>query len=71
MSSDLQYRKEDLDNILTQEVLITYLSNGISYTDIENMDEFERLFIINKLIKIKKDENDAKQEAINKMNKYK
>ena len=71
MSSDLQYRKEDLDNILTQEVLITYLSNGISYTDIENMDEYERLFIINKLIKKKKDENDAKQEAINKMNKYK
>ena len=35
------------------------------------MDEYERLFIINKLIKIKKDENDAKQEAINKMNKYK
>lgn len=60
--------KEDLDTILTQEVLITYLSNGISYNDIESMDEYERIYIFNKLIQLKKEENEAKQEAINKLN---
>ena len=66
--SNIQYMKEDLDTILTQEVLITYLSNGISYNDIENMDEYERIYIFNKLIQLKKEENEAKQEAINKLN---
>lgn len=66
--SNIQYMKEDLDTILTQEVLITYLSNGISYNDIESMDEYERIYIFNKLIQLKKEENEAKQEAINKLN---
>lgn len=60
----LEASKDELDMILTQEVMISQLSQGINYRDIEEMDEYERLFILKKLIKMKKDEYDAKKKAI-------
>ena len=72
-TSDVQidYAKTELDNILTQSVIISQMSNGISYTDVEDMDEYERVFILKKIIQMEKDKLDAKKRAIEeaKMNK--
>ena len=56
--------REDVENIITQQLVISQLSNGISYQDTENMDNFERVFIYKKLIEMKKEENEAKLKAI-------
>ena len=47
--------------------MITKLSNSITYQDTENMDEYERMFILQKLIQLRKEENDAKEQAFNKI----
>ena len=48
------------------------MSNGISYQDTENMDEYQRTYILNKLIQMKKDEIQARERAINEArNKHK
>ena len=60
----LQLKKEELNSILDQQIIISQLSNGITYQDTENMDEYERIYIISKLIQLKKEENEAKQNAI-------
>lgn len=59
-----QYQKEDLDNILDQQITICYLSNGITFTDTENMDAYERNYTLSKLLQFKKEENEAKLKAI-------
>lgn len=64
-----KFAKEDLDNILTQAVIISQLSSGITYSDVENMDEYERAFILKRLIETKKEEIEAKQKAIDNMKK--
>lgn len=64
MISPLEDRKELLDNILTQQIVISQLSNGISYKDTEDMDAYERSFIFRKLLAIEKEKNDAKLKAI-------
>lgn len=61
--------KDATESIITQQLLICKLASGISFEDTNNMDEFERVFILNKLVEMKKEENQAKQEAIDKMNK--
>lgn len=61
-----QFIKEDVENIITQEIIISQLSNGISYSDIENMDSYERNFVFKKLIEMEKEKNNAKLEAIEK-----
>ena len=60
----LETKKEDFENILTQQLLISQLSKGISFQDTENMDEYERVFILKKLLAIKKEEIEAKKEAL-------
>lgn len=64
--SDLhkKYIKEDIETILNEQILISQLSQGISYQDTENMDAYERSYILSKLIQMKKDEYEAKQNAI-------
>lgn len=57
---------------MDQQILISQMSNGISYQDTENMDEYERTYILNKLIQMKKDEIEARERAINEArNKHK
>jgi len=56
--------REDVENIITQQLVISQLSNGISYQDTENMDSYERVFIYKKLIEMRKEENEAKLKAI-------
>lgn len=64
MISPLEDRKELLDNILTQQIIISQLSNGISYKDTEEMDAYERSFVFRKLLAIEKEKNEAKLKAI-------
>lgn len=68
-SKILEFKKEDLENILTQQIIISQLSNGISYTDTEDMDEYERVFILKKLIAMKKEEINARKEAMQRNQK--
>lgn len=64
-----EYYKDEFEGILTQTILISQMSNGISYTDVEKMDEYERVFILKKLLKMKKDELEAKKRAIEEAKK--
>ena len=59
-----KYNKEDLNDILNQQIIICQLSSGISFEDTNNMDEYERIYVINKLIELKKEENEAKKKAL-------
>ena len=43
------------------------MSNGITYQDTENMDEYERVYILSKLIEMKKEEVEARQKAYDEM----
>ena len=61
---DLHNTKMELDNILTQQIIISQLSNGITYQDTENMDSYERNFIFKKLVQMEQEKNDAKLRAI-------
>ena len=45
------------------------MSSGITYQDTENMDEYERVFVIKKLIAMKKEEIEARKDALKNMNK--
>lgn len=49
---------------MTQQIYISQLSNGITYQDTENMDDYERVFIYKKLVEIEKEKNDKKLQAI-------
>lgn len=60
----LQLKKEELDSVLDQQIIISQMAKGITFQDTENMDEYERLYVISKLIQLKKEENEAKQKAI-------
>lgn len=60
----MYYTKEELNNILTQQILISQLANGISFEDTNNMDTYERTFIFKKLLQMEKEKNDAKLQAI-------
>lgn len=64
-----QFNKEDFENILTQQIIISQLSNGITYQDTENMDEYERVFVVKKLIAMKKEEIEARKEAMKNIGK--
>lgn len=59
--------KDNLNAILDQQIVISQLSNGISYKDTEDMDEYERSYIFSKLIRMKQDEIEAKQKAYDEM----
>lgn len=66
---EINEKKETLESILTQQIIISQLSNGITFADTENMDEFERAFIFKKLLAMRKDEIEAKQEAMRNIGK--
>ena len=64
---DILSIKENLNIILDQQIIISQLSNGITYQDTENMDEYERSYIFGKLVRMKQDEIEAKQKAYEEM----
>ena len=54
-----------LNDILDQQIIISQLSKGgITFSDTDNMDEYERTYVLNKLIKLRKEEIEAKEKAI-------
>ena len=59
--------KDNVEDILTQQILISQLSSGITYKDTEEMDSYERIFIFKKLVQMEKDKNEAKLKAIENM----
>ena len=59
-----QYIKEDLNNILDSQILISQLSQGMTYEDTESMDAYERNYILAKLTQMEKDKIEAKRKAI-------
>lgn len=44
--------------------MITKLCSSISFEDTNNMDEYERVYVLKKLIQMRKEENEAKEKAI-------
>ena len=65
--ADIQFIKERLNDVLDQQVIISQMSNGITYQDTENMDEYESVYILSKLIEMKKEEVEARQKAYDEM----
>lgn len=59
--------KETVERIMDEQILISQLSNGITYQDTENMDAYERTYILEKLISMEKDKIEAKKQAIAEM----
>lgn len=55
--------KDQVDAILDQQILISQLSTAITFEDTNNMDEYERCYILQKLFQMKKEEIEAKQRA--------
>lgn len=64
---DIKYAKSELENILTQQIIISQLSKGISFEDTNNMDSYERVFIFKKLVEMEKEKTEAKMKAIEDM----
>lgn len=64
---EILFIKENLNIILDQQIVISQLSNGISFQDTENMDEYERSYVFSKLVKMKQEEIEAKQKAYDDM----
>ena len=64
---DIEYAKSELENILTQQIIISQLSKGISFEDTNNMDSYERVFIFKKLVEMEKEKTEAKMKAIEDM----
>ena len=51
MKEQIKFKhKDEVENIMTQQILISQLSNGITYRDTEDMDDYERLFVLKKLM---------------------
>lgn len=64
---EILFIKENLNTVLDQQIVISQLSNGISFQDTENMDEYERSYVFSKLVKMKQEEIEAKQKAYDDM----
>lgn len=61
---ELGYMKDIYEDIITQQIIISELSNGISYSDTENMDAFERTLIYRKIMQMQQEKNEAKMRAL-------
>lgn len=59
----------ELNGILDEQILIAQLSNGITFSDTNNMDIYERRYIIEKLMIMKKEEVEAKEKALKNIKK--
>lgn len=63
----IDIRKEEVEGILDQQIIISKLGN-ITFTDTDNMDTYERVYVFKKLMAMKKEENRLREEQINKIN---
>lgn len=60
----LSFFKKDVEDIIDQQLMITKLCSSISFKDTNDMDEYERVYVLKKLIQMRKEENEAKEKAI-------
>lgn len=60
----LSFFKEDVEDIIDQQLMITKLCSSISFKDTNDMDEYERVYVLKKLIQMRKEENEAKEKAV-------
>ena len=60
----IKWYKEELNRILDQQIMITKLSNSFTFQDTQEMDEYERIYVLKKLIQMRKEEYEAKEKAI-------
>lgn len=60
----LSFFKEDVEDIIDQQLMITKLCSSVSFKDTNDMDEYERVYVLKKLIQMRKEENEAKEKAI-------
>lgn len=58
------YYKDIYEDIITQQIIISKLSTGISYSDTDNMDTLERILVYRKVMQMQQEENEAKMKAI-------
>lgn len=49
---------------MDEQIIISQLSSGITYTDTENMDIYERTYILSKLINLEKEKVEIRKRAI-------
>jgi hypothetical protein len=61
---DVEFNKEEVENIITQQIIISQLAKGISFEDTNNMDAYERSFVVKKLIQMENEKNEAKLKAM-------
>lgn len=54
---------------MTQQIIISQMAKGISYSDTNDMDEYERVFVLKKLLALKKEEIEAKEKAYKNLGK--
>ena len=59
--------KRTLDDILDQQIMISQLSTAFTFADTDGMDNYERNYILQRLIELKKEENEVKKKAIEDM----
>ena len=59
-----QFLKEDVNNIIDQQILISQLSSGIGFKETDDMDTYERIYVLKKLIDLEKEKIEAKKREI-------
>ena len=59
-----QFLKEDVNSIIDQQILISQLSSGIGFKETDDMDTYERIYVLKKLIDLEKEKIEAKKRAI-------
>lgn len=61
----LEYRRTELEVIFDKSIIISQLSEGgITYNDCNDMDTYEFEYVVRKLIKMRKEENEIKKKQI-------
>lgn len=61
----LQHRREEVEVIYDKQIIVSQLSEGgITYSDCNDMDLYEFEYVVRKLIKLKKEENEIRKKQI-------
>lgn len=61
----IQLRREEVEVIYDKQIIASQLSEGgITYSDCNDMDLYEFEYVVRKLIKLKKEENEIRKKQI-------
>lgn len=65
-----QYKREEVEVIIDKQIIVSQLSEGgITYNDCNDMDLYEFEYVVRKLIKLKKEENEIRKKQIEEAKK--